>query len=128
MVTILAPVSPAYAAVPAGYSEYFIPGGEDQLWAIYEDLDNDPDLVEADGMHAVIAVTAAADDTTVYYDHWEDGYDAVPATPGPSTEVYVLNIGDVQEFESSNIPIPRGSTLNACNNDGIAPATDKDIA
>ncbi|MEJ2551449.1 MAG: SdrD B-like domain-containing protein, partial [Anaerolineales bacterium] len=124
MVTILAPVSPAYAAVPAGYSEYFIPGGEDQLWAIYEDLDNDPDLVEADGMHAVIAVTAAADDTTVYYDHWEDGYDAVPATPGPSTEVYVLNIGDVQEFESSNIPIPRGSTLNACNNDGIAPATD----
>ncbi len=124
MVTILAPVSPAYAAVPAGYSEYFIPGGEDQLWAIYEDLDNNPDLVEADGMHAVIAVTAAADDTTVYYDHWEDGYDAVPATPGPSTEVYVLDIGDVQEFESSNIPIPRGSTLNACDNDGIAPATD----
>ena len=124
MVSILVPNFAVMAAVPAGYSEYFIPGGEDQLWAIYEDLDNDPDLVEADGMHAVIAVTAAADDTTVYYDHWEDGYDAVPATPGPSTEVYVLDTGNVQEFESSNIPIPRGSTLNACDNDGVAPATD----
>ncbi len=121
---MLVPYSSAFAAVPAGYSEYFIPGGEDQLWAIYVDLDNDPVLVEADGMHAVIAVTSAADDTTIYYDHWEDGYDAVPATPGPSTEIFTLDIGDVQEFESSNIPIPRGTSLNVCNNDGVAPATE----
>lgn len=103
--------TPAQAQSSAGYSEFYIPGETQQMWDIFENLDNNPDLVEASGMHNVTAVTATLDSTTVYYDHWEDGYDFDPANPGATAdESYVLNSGDVQEFESSNIPIdPRGT-------------------
>ena len=93
-----------------GYSEYYIPGASDQLWEIFVNNDTDPVLVEASGIHAVIAVTATTDGTTVYYDHWEDGYDFIPLTASGADETYTVNTGDVLEFESSNIPVqPRGS-------------------
>ena len=102
--SLLPPLQVVQAAVPAGYSEYYIPGDEDQLWAIFVDLDNAPVLVPGAGTHAVIAVTAAADNTTIYYDHWEDGYDFDPANPATADETQHVNRGDVWEFESSNIP------------------------
>ncbi len=106
---ILIPLSPVQAAVPAGYSEYFIPGGTDQLWDIFEDNDNDPNLGEAAGFHTVIAVTAGTDSTTIYYDHWENGYSV------GGDEVYSVNKGDVTIFESSGIPVrPRGTGMDAC--------------
>ncbi|MGH2618942.1 MAG: sortase [Anaerolineales bacterium] len=103
--------TPAHAQSAAGYSEFYIPGATQQMWDIFENLDNNPDLVEASGMHNVTAVTATLDSTTIYYDHWEDGYDFDPANPAATAdESYVLNSGDVQEFESSNIPVdPRGT-------------------
>jgi uncharacterized repeat protein (TIGR01451 family) len=95
----------------AGYSEYYIPGGTDQLWGIFQDLDNDPPLVQGDGLHSVIAVTAYSDNTTIYYDHWEDGYDFDPANPvATADEIRYSDEGVVQEFESSNVPVPRGTT------------------
>lgn len=102
---------PALAQSSAGFSEFYIPGGSDQLWGIFEDLDNDPDLVEASGIHAVIAVTTTADGTTVYYDHWEDGYDFDPLNPALTADesYFPVDTGDVLEFESSNIPQPRGT-------------------
>lgn len=109
LVVLVSPYLNAQAAVPAGYSEYFVPGGTDQLWGIFEDNDNSPDLAEGSGMHAVIAVTAGSDSTTIYYDHWENGYDA------DGDEVYTVNKSDVTIFESSNIPvIPRGTDMDAC--------------
>jgi hypothetical protein len=90
----------------AGYTEYYIPGGSDQLWEIFTNLDNDPPLVDfvptpgpTDrwGLHSVIAATASADNTVIYYDHWEDGYDVNPLTPGPTSETYTLNKGNVQD-------------------------------
>ena len=63
------------------------------------------------GMHAVIAVTAWSANTTVYYDHWEDGYDFDPANPATADETVILaNTGDQRVFESANIPTnPRGT-------------------
>ena len=114
LVTALLPALPqatAYAQASAGYSEYYLPGATQQVWDIFSNLDNDPDLVEAQGMHVVIATTASLDGTTIYYDHWEDGYDFDPANPGATAdEIYILDTGDVQEFESSNVPVSlRGS-------------------
>ena len=114
LVTALLPAFPqatAFAQASAGYSEYYLPGATQQVWDIFENLDNDPDLVEASGMHVVIAATASLDGTTIYYDHWEDGYDFDPDNPGPTAdETYTIDTGDVQEFESSNIPVdPRGT-------------------
>ncbi len=81
-------LAPARADTPTGYQEYFIPGGEEQLWDIFVDMDNfdedqpDDQLDEDAGMHAVISVVAGADSTTVYYDHWENGYGFDPGDPG----------------------------------------------
>ena len=99
---------PAAADTPAGYQTYVIPGGEDQLWDIFVDMD-DYDLDVEDGMHAVISVVAGADNTTVYYDHWEDGYDFDPADPSTADETVLLNRGETRIFESAAIPIPRSA-------------------
>lgn len=97
------------AAVPAGYQEYYVPGGEQQLWDILWDMDN-TNMNAAAGMHAVISVVAAAD-TTVYYDHWEDTYDFDPTNPAATADqIVTLLQGQVYYFESSSIPInPRGT-------------------
>ena len=63
------------AAEGAGYAEYYITGHEQQLWDIFVDLDNDPVLDAGQGSHTTIAVATETDSTTIYYDHWEDGYD-----------------------------------------------------
>ena len=100
-----------HGGLSAGYSEYYAPGATEELWQIFVDLDNDPVLVAAQGMHSVIAVTASTDGTTIYYDHWEDGYGFDPTNPAATAdETYQIDEGDVQEFESSNIPVlPRGT-------------------
>ena len=106
----------ASAAVPAGYSEYYIPGGTDQLFQILKEIDNDPNLGTALGgggtcigadcnrMHNVTTVSIASDGVTVYYDHWENGYGT--GNTGYD-EIYVANAGDVLTFESGNILVPR---------------------
>lgn len=115
VVGLVSQVVPKYfyksQAIPSGYLEFYIPGGAQQVWDILSNLDNDPDLVEAQGLHNVIGVTATLDDSTIYYDHWEDGYDFDEGNPAATAdESYVLDQGDVQEFESSNIPVsPRGT-------------------
>lgn len=101
------------AGVVTGYSEFYIPGGEEQLFAIFQDLPTNSKPNPANGMHAVISVTATTDDTTLYYDHWEDGYDLDPNDPASTAdETYTLSQGDVQRFESSSIPVnPRGTDV-----------------
>ncbi|MCL4297154.1 MAG: isopeptide-forming domain-containing fimbrial protein, partial [Anaerolineae bacterium] len=103
-----------------GYSEFYIPtqmvttaswneapnaafgsmaGG---IWSILRDLDNDTAL--AGGMHYIISVAASTDNTTIYYDHWEDGYDFDPLNPATADVTRVRNKGQVEIFESAGIP------------------------
>ena len=42
---------------------------------------------------SVVSITATSDGTTVYYDNWEDGYDAVTTTPGSTSRTLTLNAG-----------------------------------
>jgi LPXTG-site transpeptidase (sortase) family protein len=121
------------AAVPAGYSEYYIPGSTDQLFQILKDIDNDPDIGNALGgggtctvapcnrMHNVTTVSISSDGVTVYYDHWENGYGA--GNTG-NDETYVVNKGDVLTFESSNIVVPRNAadTCTSTNPNGASTA------
>ncbi len=105
---LLSFVSSASAQVAAGYSEYFIPGNETQMRYVFNNLDG---AGANYGMHSVITVTAWSANTTVYYDHWEDGYDFDPANPATADEtVVLLNTGDQRVFQSANIPTnPRGT-------------------
>ena len=123
----------AAQAAAAGFSEYYIPGSTDQLFQILKDIDNDPDLGNALGgggtcttapcnrMHNVITVSISADNVTVYYDHWENGYGT--GSTGID-ETYLVNKGDVLTFESANILVPRnaGDTCTSTNANGAATA------
>jgi uncharacterized repeat protein (TIGR01451 family) len=125
MLALVAISTPVKSGVSSGYQEYFIPGGEGQLWDIFLDMDTydssqlPSDLDEDEGMHAVISVVAGGDSTTIYYDHWEDGYDFDPDDPSTADETVTLNQGEIQLFESSYIPITRTTTINEC---GASPA------
>ncbi len=106
----------AHAAIQSGYSEYYVPGPEEQMGAVFNALSNDAGGgdVTGGGMHCVISVTATGDETTVYYDHWEDGYDFDPDDPdGTCDRKDVLSTGQVMEYVGENIPVsPRGTSVH----------------
>jgi LPXTG-site transpeptidase (sortase) family protein len=109
--TAMIPQGSVQAGVAAGYSEYFIPGGADQLYDIL--YDNQTTITD-NNLHSVITIPIAVDGVTVYYDHWEDGY-TTGSTPDASMETYTANRGQVLTFESPTMPAnPRGTSLTAC--------------
>jgi len=101
-------VGSANAAIFGGYSEYYIPGREEQMASVFT---TDFPASAAAGMHTVISVTATGDNTTVYYDHWEDGYEFDPGDPENTYDLkYILDAGEVQTLVGNNIPVfPRGT-------------------
>ncbi|MFH1984954.1 MAG: C25 family cysteine peptidase [Pseudomonadota bacterium] len=121
LVMLPAAVSTVHAAVSSGYSEYYIPGRTEQMWAVFSDMDNKiavnlgqaTQLDAAQGMHSVISITVTGDNTTVYYDHWEDGYDFDPANPDATyDQKWVRNAGEVITLTGDNIPVnPRGTSV-----------------
>ncbi len=56
-------------------------------------------------VHSTISITSGADANTVYYDHFEDGYEVDPINPVQgSTLTMVMDVGDVWT-QSSNVPV-----------------------
>jgi len=102
----------SFAASPAGYSEFYIPGDESLLGQIFSDIGAAGPVALTAPRHTVINIVAWSPNTTIYYDHWEDGYDFDPNNPSTADEtVVVVNRGDSYTFESANIPVnPRGTT------------------
>ncbi len=103
-VLLLLCASTAVAQATAGYSEYYLPGDELNMYYIFDDLDDNG--AGATGMHSVTSVVAWSASTTIYYDHWENGYNFDPAQPGTTADetVSLPTQGDLQTFESSNVP------------------------
>jgi uncharacterized repeat protein (TIGR01451 family) len=63
---------------------------------------------EADTIRSVISITGTYDSTTLYYDHWEDGYEEDITNPQQSTtQILNINAGQVMTFEE-DIPVPNG--------------------
>ena len=93
----------AFGQAAAGYSEYFLPGDEEKMYFIFNDLDVN---AGATGMHSVTSVVAWSANTTIYYDHWENGYNFDPNNPAATAdETYTLaNAGSIRLFESTNVP------------------------
>lgn len=90
--------------MPAGFQEFYLPLPVDPTQIIFDDVNND--YGAGDLMHYVIGVTASADNTVVYYDHWENGYLSGVA----GDETIALDKGETFKFESGNIPTdPRGT-------------------
>ncbi|MFQ5613664.1 MAG: hypothetical protein ACE5H9_16190, partial [Anaerolineae bacterium] len=77
------------------------------------DWSNDPAL----GLDSIISVTASNDNTTWFYDHWEDGYDADPLAPGAgsTTLTGTLSAGASQIFQTRNDVFAAPSTPPTVN-------------
>ena len=103
------PVQQVSANVPAGFSEYFVPGASDDLYKILYDLSTFTDTQFTN----ILTMPITSNNLTIYYDHWENGYLSGPA----GDEVYSgLTVGQIVTFKSTTIPIPtRGTNLNACS-------------
>ncbi|RWX47443.1 hypothetical protein H206_01535 [Candidatus Electrothrix aarhusensis] len=94
-----------------GYSEFYVPGGTD---LIHEALDTLNDSIDDTTMRVVISVITSTPGTTIFYDHWEDGYDFNPDDPYNTSDEYqvVSNGGSPVIFEGENVPLkPRGATV-----------------
>jgi hypothetical protein len=82
--------------------QYFIPFDDRELRDLLDASDEcqpspsaDPTWV-GDFLASNISITSSADDTRVYYDQWEDGYDADPFVPLGTTLVFTLHAGEVR--------------------------------
>jgi len=101
-------------AAPAGYTAYYVPGNEQLIADMYRDMY--PGQTMYNQTMRVVAVTISRDNTRIYYDHWEDGYDPglvnfPPNANQDSTEVYDGDFGDTFMFQSRNIPVDSASYL-----------------
>ena len=115
-------ISVGYGAGPSGYSQFYIPGDEQTMNLILDTIGKGD---QSGPMHAVISVTAWAGNTTVYYDHWEDGYDFDPNDPGTADETITLaSRGDSHTFESAAIALPE-FPVSYCGN-GSCPYDGRD--
>lgn len=106
----------AHAANGGGYSAYFVPGTEQQIYDALHDI-RPGDVDDINVMRGGLSITAGADNTTVYYDHWENGYTLDPADPAGTADFsFTLNQGQLQVLTSSDIPTPRvtADPINEC--------------
>ena len=107
------PGLPGVRIIDPDLFQYFVPGNDDNVYQAFADQlvstgclpPPIPDPVSKI-LASTISLTASADGTTVYYDHWEDGSDRDPLAPGATTEVFTLSTGQVRILQN-NIPIPR---------------------
>ena len=116
---------PEARAANAGYSEYFIPGSENTMQLVIEEIGSG---TQGTTTHSTIGVTSWDGNTTLYYDHWENGYNLDPNNLEATYDekVVLAAQGDSQTFESGNIPTPQAAAIPGavcgagviCNYDG----------
>ncbi|MDJ0730787.1 MAG: hypothetical protein QNJ33_12415, partial [Crocosphaera sp.] len=66
---------------------YFVPLREDNLFTSFDTINS----VTSGNINTLISIAIAADNTIVYYDHWEDGYEVDVTSP---TQATTLILGD----------------------------------
>ncbi len=123
LILVLCLSSQTVLTAPAGYSKYFIPGAETDMLTILEAIG-----VGSQGSttHVIIGVTSWSKNTTLCYDHWEDGYEYDPLNPGSATcdeTVALTAAAPSHTFESANVdpaapPPANCNTTGTCNYDG----------
>jgi len=104
-------------AAPAMH-QYFVPFYDDDLWTLFAEInDNDPAIGQclfssrtSRTLNSVISVTSSSDGAVYHYDHWEDGYDADPLIPGPTTQVGMLDSGVTRVFQNL-VLTPRSTSV-----------------
>jgi len=97
-------VSPNAQALPAGIQEFFTPLPSSLTRDIFDDIYSS--VGDSEQMHYVVSIIATTDTTTIYYDHWENGY-STGATGDVSA---TLNRGQSWIRENDVPSNPRGTS------------------
>jgi uncharacterized repeat protein (TIGR01451 family) len=90
--------------VDPGVHQFFVPFYDRDLWQLFSEVNRCqlPTYIDvSDTLESFISLTASSDNTEWFYDHWEDGYDADPLNPGPTTETGMLNTGQTEIFAAT---------------------------
>jgi len=94
-------VQPVSASHVAGYSEYYILGDEDDIFAA---LDAIPNSGAAGSINSRVSLVVIADGANVYLDDDLDGYDFDPSDPSTADASWLaLNRGDVLTFSEDQV-------------------------
>ena len=75
-------IRPALAQ-PTGYQEYYVLGYEEHIWNAFTQIYGEG--ISGD-ICSTVSLVATTDYQSIYYDHWEDGYEADLLNP-PSMSV-----------------------------------------
>lgn len=75
-----------------GLQEFYILGDEDDLLDYFEDATPYHDVSAP--IHSYVSITTASDDTRIYLDEHEDGYDFVPIDASTADASFVINKGE----------------------------------
>jgi uncharacterized repeat protein (TIGR01451 family) len=96
------PGLPGVKVIDPGLHQYYIPFSYTDLATMYQSTLAclGQSATGGDLAQTIISLVASGDGTVFYYDQWEDGYDADPTSPGPTTIVGVLNAGQSRIFQN----------------------------
>jgi len=110
------------AAQPTGYQEYYVLGYEEHIYRAFLAIYEGPDRDISSQICSTVSLVATADHQVIYFDHWEDGYEADLLNPvQASTEIY----GDLDPSNGgggSDILIA-GDAVNLTSDRGITGPT-----
>lgn len=90
LLSLAAPLSAQ--TVPTGFQEYFVLGYDQHVWDMCQRVATGEGAgAFSNGTNSVVSATASSDNQIIYYDQWEDGYEADILNP---TDPSTLIIGD----------------------------------
>ena len=105
-------------AQPTGYQEYYVLGYEEQIWRAFLAIYDGPDSNIRGRICSTVSLVATADYQVIYYDHWEDGYEADLLNPvQPTTEVY--GDGNPSNGGTGNDILFAGNEVNLTSNRNV---------
>ncbi len=115
------------ATVPTGYQEYFVLGYEQHTWDMMDKVQNGQGGAQfGNGMNSVVTATASADNQVVFYDHWEDGFEADLLNPVQASTLIIgdgdPSNGDACDFNSDPCGtdvLLTGDFVNFASNQGL---------
>jgi uncharacterized repeat protein (TIGR01451 family) len=113
LLLVLSSTATSVHAQTAGYQEYYVLGYEEHVWQAFNRINDSGPILYP--ICSTVSLVATANHQVVYYDHWEDGYEADLLHPiQSSTEVYTLTVGASLSLTStqSGAPDPRNQPVN----------------
>lgn len=105
--------TPAYGQNPPASQLYYVPFPEDRQLEAFRAITT----VAVEPIAVFVTIAAASNDTVIYYDHWEDGYEADLTNPRQSTTLIFGDGNQANGFPPGNPSdrIPAGTVFNLRN-------------